>query len=201
MTNDTSQSKSSHSPDQEKRFKILQRPIVVWLTGLSGSGKSTLAYYLERELFRRGFYSVVLDGDIVRGGLCSDLGYAMEDRAENLRRVAEVAKLLLNSGLIVITALISPSEDSRNAVRLTIGSERFLMVHVNCDLQICESRDVKGLYAKAKAGFVQNFTGISAPYELPIKFDIKVETAFETISESADRIMAILLPRIDVRRL
>ena len=143
------------------------KSIVVWFTGLSGSGKSTLANMVEKELFDRSVHTFALDGDNVRGGLNNNLGFSRDDREENLRRVAEVAKLFLNSGTVVIASFISPLNSDRNFIKEIIGDEDFVEVFVNTPLEVCEARDVKGLYKKARAGEIKNFTGIDAPYEAP----------------------------------
>ncbi|NIJ52330.1 adenylyl-sulfate kinase [Dyadobacter arcticus] len=181
---------------QEKKEVMMQEPILLWLTGLSGSGKSTLAYGLEHYLFHEGFKTVVLDGDNLRNGLCSDLGFTPDDRKENIRRLGEVASLMLNAGLIVICATISPYGDDRLAVQAVVGSDRFFLVYVYCDLLVCEKRDVKGLYKKARNGSIQHFRGITAPYEPPKQFDIQVDTGIETGEESLAKIIQAFEMRI-----
>jgi bifunctional enzyme CysN/CysC len=148
---------------------------ILWFTGLSGSGKSTLAMALERELFRKGIQVYALDGDAIRQGLNADLGFSPEDRSENIRRVAQVARLFAESGKIVITALISPTRADRAAAR-TIGGDFFHEIHIDADLAVCESRDIKGLYKKARAGLIPEFTGVSAPYEAPITPELTLAT-------------------------
>ena len=165
---------------------------VIWLTGLSGSGKSTLAIEAERELFRRGRHVYVLDGDNVRHGLCSDLGFSAEDRAENIRRVGEVARLFADAGVIVLTAFISPSQATRDAVRSIVPSGRFIEVFVNAPLQECERRDPKGLYAKARAGQIAEFTGVSAPYEPPLRPELEIRTDRLGVEESVTALLDYL---------
>lgn len=148
---------------------------VIWMTGLSGSGKSTLANALEQELHLRGYRTHTLDGDNVRLGLCKDLGFSDADRAENIRRVAEVSRLMLDAGLIVITAFISPFKRERDLARTIVGPDDFLEVHVSTPLDICEKRDPKGLYRKARAGVVRHMTGISSPYEAPESPELRVD--------------------------
>jgi adenylyl-sulfate kinase len=168
---------------------------VVWLTGLSGSGKSTIASELERELFDLGKHAYVLDGDNVRHGLCSDLGFSAQDRTENIRRVGEVAKLFADAGLIVITAFISPFESDRALVRKIVPDGRFIEVFVNAPLEVCEQRDPKGLYVKARAGEIRNFTGISAPYEPPTTPEIELPTHALSVTESVATVISFLRAR------
>lgn len=165
---------------------------VVWLTGLSGSGKSSISTELERELFNLGKHAYVLDGDNVRHGLCTDLGFSPKDRCENIRRVGEVAKLFANAGIIAITAFISPYRSDRDLVRKIVPAGRFIEVFVNAPLEVCEQRDPKGLYAKARAGDIKEFTGISAPYEPPLHAEIELRTDQLTIAESVARVVEYL---------
>ena len=177
----------------EQRKKAMnQEPRLIWLTGLSGSGKTTLALRLEHYFFNKGFKLFILDGDNVRNGLCKDLGFSEDDRKENLRRVGEVAKLMLDAGLIVISAFISPSGEDRMAIKHIVGEQRFTEVYVNCTVEVCEERDVKGLYAKARKGIIPNFTGISAPYDPPVLPDLEVPTAEETVEESVQKIIKLV---------
>jgi adenylyl-sulfate kinase len=162
---------------------------VVWLTGLSGSGKSTLATELERELFNLGKQAYVLDGDNVRHGLCSDLGFNPRDRKENIRRVGEVAKLFADAGVICVTAFISPYREDRDLVRRMMPEGRFVEVFVNAPLAVCEQRDVKGLYAKARANQLQEFTGVSAPYEPPSAPELELRTDQASVAECVTRIL------------
>ncbi len=165
---------------------------VIWLTGLSSAGKSTIAIELERELFRLGRHPYVLDGDNIRHGLGSDLGFSPEDRAENIRRIGEVAKLFADAGLICITAFISPYRADRDLVRRMLPSKRFIEVFVNAPIEVCEKRDLKGLYAKARANQIKEFTGISAPYEAPLAPELELRTDKQTISESVNSILDYL---------
>ena len=176
----------------------MQEPHLIWLTGLSGSGKTTLALRLEQFFFFKGFKVFVLDGDNVRTGLCKDLGFSEEDRKENLRRVGEVARLMLDAGLIVISAFISPSKEDRQTIKDTVGENRFIEVFVNCTVEECEKRDVKGLYAKARKGIIPNFTGVSAPYDQPVLPAVEVRTADESIDESARKIIDLVEPLLNV---
>jgi len=168
---------------------MLQEPRLLWLTGLSGSGKSTLALRLEHYFFHEGYKVFLLDGDNIRNGLNRDLSFTEADREENIRRVGEVAKLMLDAGLVVICAFISPYEVERTLVKEIVGKERFSEVYINCSLQVCEQRDTKGLYAKARQGIIPNFTGISDPYEAPSAPDVEVRTDQEAIEESLWKIV------------
>ncbi len=181
--------------DQRKKL-MMQQPRLIWLTGLSGSGKTTLAERLEHYFFCKGFKVFMLDGDNIRNGLSKDMGFTEEDRRENLRRVGEVAKLMLDAGLIVISAFISPYAEEREAVKNTVGEQRFIEVYVNCSLEVCEHRDVKGLYEKARKGIIPNFTGVSAPYEAPAVPDVEVRTAEESVVESLHKIVRVVEPII-----
>lgn len=179
------------------RFRLLnQKPRVIWFTGLSGSGKSTLATHLEFQLYAQHFKTYLLDGDNVRGGLNKDLDFSDDSRKENIRRIGEVSKLFLDSGLVVLSAFISPFEEDRNQVRTIVGSENFLEVFVDCPLEVCEQRDVKGLYKKARAGEVKNFTGITSPYERPRNPDITISTHLQNVNESLTLLIEYIVPRI-----
>lgn len=162
---------------------------VVWFTGLSGSGKSTVAVEVERRLFESGAQTYILDGDNIRHGLNSDLGFSPEDRTENIRRIGEVSKLFADSGTLVLTAFISPLRRHRDSVRAELGGGQFIEVHVDADLETCKERDPKGLYAKAIAGEIDQFTGISAPYEPPKKPEIQINTSKETLDQSATKVI------------
>ncbi|KZX99025.1 hypothetical protein A3722_22255 [Sulfitobacter sp. HI0027] len=171
-----------------------QKPAVLWLTGLSGSGKSTIANIVEKKLARMNRHTFLLDGDNVRHGLNKDLGFTETDRVENIRRVGEVAKLMTDAGLIVITAFISPYRSERDMMRSMMQPGEFLEVFVDTPLEVAESRDVKGLYAKARAGELKNFTGIDAPYEAPQAAELRIDTTKLSAEEAADLIIARLIP-------
>ena len=166
--------------------------VVLWFTGLSGSGKSTLAHVLEEKLFNKGCKTLVLDGDNVRHGLNSNLDFSDDDRKENIRRIGEVAKLMLESGLIVMTAFISPFREDRVAVRNLISNSDFIEIYCKASLETCESRDVKGLYKRARAGEIKNYTGIDSPYEAPDNPELIIDTDKETLDESVSRIYSFL---------
>jgi adenylylsulfate kinase len=171
--------------DRAEREKLLgQRGATIWLTGLSGSGKSTIAVAAEQVLVQRGRLAYVLDGDNVRHGLNKNLGFSPEDRTENIRRIGEVAKLFTDAGVIVFTSFISPYRADRDAVREIMGEGDFVEVHVDASVETCEGRDVKGLYKKARAGEIPEFTGISAPYEAPEKPELVLDTNTQSIQES-----------------
>ncbi len=187
----------AHDYGVSKRERIERyghRPAILWFTGLSGSGKSTLANRVEEILFREyGVPTYVLDGDNIRQGLNKDLGFSPEDRTENIRRIGEVAKLFVDAGLFVLTAFISPYREDRQQVRNLVEAGEFIEVFVSCPLEVCEQRDVKGLYRRARAGEIPNFTGISAPYEEPENPEIIVETHKMDVEESARKIIDYLL--------
>ena len=165
---------------------------IIWLTGLSGAGKSTIAMAMERRFFDKGRQVYVLDGDIVRTGLCQDLGFSLEDRTENIRRVGEVARIMANAGLLVIVAFISPFRADRDRVRKGMPEGRFTEVFVSTPLAVCEARDTKGLYVKARAGDLTDFTGISSPYEEPLSPEVEIPTENLSVKESVERILAVL---------
>ena len=164
----------------------------VWLTGLSGSGKSTIAVDLEKRLWERGVKTYILDGDNIRHGLNKNLGFSPEDRTENIRRIGEVAKLFTDAGVVALTAFISPYRADRDQVRKIMGDGDFVEVHVDCPVEVCEQRDVKGLYKKARAGEIKEFTGISAPYEAPNAPELTIKTAGQSVEESSKQILAYL---------
>lgn len=170
---------------------------VIWFTGLSGSGKSTIANHLEKTLFDKGIRTYSLDGDNIRSGLNKDLNFSIADRKENNRRIAEVAKLFVDAGVVTITAFISPLKVDREEARKIIGKENFVEVFVNTPLSVCEERDVKGLYKKARAGEIPNFTGISSPYEAPENPEIEINTQEETVEESVARILKNLKAKLN----
>lgn len=169
-----------------------QRPFVIWFTGLSGSGKSTLAGALENILFEQGYRCYLLDGDNVRHGLSSNLGFSDADRVENIRRIGEVAKLMLDAGLIVMTAFISPFRSDRDMVRAMLEPGEFIELYLDVPLEVCEQRDPKGMYKKARAGDIKFFTGISSPYEPPLKPDITIDSSRYTVEEEAERVIEYL---------
>lgn len=174
------------------------RSAVVWLTGLSGSGKSTIAAAVERQLFERGVYAQVLDGDNVRNGLNKNLGFSLEDRRENTRRVAEVARLFAQSGALVLCSFVSPTRKMRGLVAEIVGKDDYLEVFVDTPLNICEDRDVKGLYAKARAGEIREFTGIDSPYEAPQQPFLTLKTENLSVDEAARRLIEALQPRLEL---
>lgn len=188
-----------HSPTVTRVDRERQnghRACVIWFTGLSGAGKSTLAHALEAALFSRGMRTYVFDGDNVRHGLCGDLGFSPSDRRENLRRIGEMAKLFADAGVVGLAAFISPLREDRELVRRIVGSDNFVEVFVSCPLDVCETRDVKGMYRRARAGEIAEFTGISAPYEAPESPDLVLETGRESIGDSVERMLSLILPRL-----
>ena len=182
-------------PRAEKEVLLKQKARVVWMTGLSGSGKTTIAKYLEKELHQQGFLTQLLDGDNIRSGINNNLGFSEEDRTENIRRIAEVSKLFLNCGVITINCFVSPTKAIRQEAKSIIGEDDFIEVLVDTPLAICEARDVKGLYKKARKGEIKDFTGISAPFEAPEQA-IKIQTENHTVAESAQILLDQLIPKI-----
>ena len=179
---------------RDAREKLLkQKGVVLWFTGLSASGKSTLAIAVEKALYEKGHLTIVLDGDNVRHGLNKNLGFSPEDREENIRRIGEVAKLFTEAGVIAMTAFISPYIKDRNQARLLLETGRFIEIYCKCSLAACEERDPKGLYKKARAGQIKEFTGIDAPYEAPENPEVIVETDQETIEKSTEKVIAYLV--------
>jgi len=173
-----------------------QRPLLIWITGLSGSGKSTIANNLEIELNGQGFHTFILDGDNIRNGINNNLGFSPEDRRENLRRVAEIAKLMLNAGLVCIGAFIAPYEDDRNMIRDIVGKNNYFEIFVDTPLEVCEERDIKGLYAKARKGEIKDFTGVSAPYQRPTRANIVIRTEVTSIQQAVGLIYKSIQERI-----
>jgi adenylylsulfate kinase len=180
----------------EREARLQQRSKVLWLTGLSGSGKSTIAKALERQLFAEGFFPQVLDGDNIRSGINGNLSFSEEDRMENIRRIAEVSKLYLHSGIICINSFISPMQAMRDLARNIVGADDFLEIYINAPIEVCEARDVKGLYQKARAGLIKGFTGIDDPYEAPQKPALEIRTDQMSIEESASQILNFIRPMI-----
>lgn len=180
--------------DKERFLK--QRSCTIWMTGLSGSGKTTIAKGLEKKLFEAGYFIEVLDGDNIRSGINSNLGFEEADRTENIRRIAEVSKLFVNSGVVTINCFVSPTREMRNMARNIIGEQDFVEVFINTPLEVCEQRDVKGLYQKARAGEIKNFTGIDAPFEAPENPAIDLHTENSTVEGSVNELFDFILPRI-----
>lgn len=180
--------------DKEELLK--QHGLMIWFTGLSGSGKSTIAIALEREFQQRGLLCRILDGDNIRSGINNNLGFSAEDRVENIRRIAEVGKLFVDTGIITLTAFISPNNEIREMAAGIIGKEDFLEIYVSTPLEECERRDVKGLYAKARRGEIKNFTGISAPFEAPTHPALSLDTSKLSLKESVDQLLDLILPKV-----
>jgi adenylylsulfate kinase len=172
------------------------KPLLLWFTGLSGSGKSTIANLVEEELHNKGIKTYSLDGDNIRKGINNDLTFSPKDRTENIRRIAEVANLMLDAGLVVLAAFVSPYKKDRDNIRTIVKDVNFVEIFVNTSVEECERRDVKGLYKKARAGEIKNMTGISSPYEAPKHPDIEINTEKETIEDSVNRILNFVLPKL-----
>ena len=183
-------------PTQEKEIRKGQHAKVFWFTGLSGSGKSTIAIGLERKLFDKGYDVVILDGDNIRVGLNNNLTFSPEDRKENIRRVAEVAKLFLTNGQISLVTFISPTSELRQAAREIIGPDHYVEVFIDTPIEICKERDVKGLYAKAMQGEIPDFTGITAPYEVPVEPDICIQTKDKSVEECLQELYDFIIQKI-----
>jgi len=183
--------------DRKVKEEILRQSAkVIWFTGLSGSGKTTLAANLEKELFFRRFFCQVLDGDNIRSGINNNLGFNQVDRLENIRRIAEVSKLLINTGMITLCSFISPTHEIRQMAKNIIGENDFIEIFLNPPLEVCEQRDTKGLYKKARAGIIKDFTGISSPFEAPENPDVEIDTSKTTIKDSVDLIFNAIIDRI-----
>ncbi|UXP33562.1 adenylyl-sulfate kinase [Reichenbachiella agarivorans] len=192
----------SHAITQQDRIKKLgYKPQLIWFVGLSGSGKSTLASALEEKLFAEGINTYILDGDNIRSGLNKDLDFSDDSRKENIRRIAEVSKLFVDAGIVVLTAFITPFEDERNKIKALIGVENYTEIFVNCPLEECEKRDVKGLYAKARRGEIKNFTGIDSPFEEPKNADLNIPSHQLSIEEGVQRIYDLVKTKIEVGRM
>ena len=183
--------------DRKVKEEILRQSAkVVWFTGLSGSGKTTLASNLEKELFFKRFFCQVLDGDNIRMGINNNLGFSEIDRLENIRRISEVAKLLINTGMITICSFISPTKQIRDMAKKIIGKDDFIEIFLNPPMEVCEGRDPKGLYKKARAGLIKDFTGISSPFEAPKNPDLEIDTSTTSIKDSVDQIFNVIIDRI-----
>lgn len=182
----------------DKEAMLNQKSCVLWMTGLSGSGKSTIAKGLEKKLHEAGYLSYVLDGDNVRSGINANLGFSEEDRLENIRRVSEVSKLFLQAGVITINSFVSPTKDVRQLAKDIIGADDFIEVYINAPFEVCAQRDVKGLYKKALAGEIKNFTGLDAPFEAPDNAEIEIKTAEMSVEDSVEQIFQQLIQRIKI---
>ncbi|MDN5204038.1 adenylyl-sulfate kinase [Fulvivirgaceae bacterium BMA10] len=183
---------------EDKENLLRQKGVVIWMIGLSGSGKSTLAKSLERTLFDKGHLTQILDGDNLRTGLNNNLGFSEEDRTENIRRVAEVAKLFANCGVVTICSFISPTEEIRQMAKAIIGNDLYYEVFVNCSLEVCEERDVKGLYAKARKGEIKNFTGIDSPFENPKHPNLELKTDVDSLEDCLSQLKESITQRIKI---
>lgn len=181
---------------EDKESLLGQKGIMIWFTGLSGSGKSTVAMGVERELHARGILCRILDGDNIRAGINNNLGFSEEDRTENIRRIAEIGKLFVQTGIVTLACFVSPTNDIRHMAREIVGKEDFLEVYISTPIEECERRDVKGLYARARRGEVKNFTGISAPFEKPDHADVSIDTSIIPLEESVKQLTDLIIDRI-----
>lgn len=183
----------------QKEAFLKQRAKVIWLTGLSGSGKTTIAVALEKKLFAQGFLTQILDGDNIRYGINNNLRFTEEDRIENIRRIAEVTKLFFECGIICLNCFVSPTQDIRHRAAEIIGAENIFEVYINAPLAVCEKRDAKGLYKKARNGEIPNFTGISSPYEIPESANLEIRTDLLTIEQSVDKLFNSIISEIEYK--
>ena len=182
---------------KDKEEFLNQSSKLLWLTGLSGSGKSTIANGLEKALFEKGFFVQVLDGDNIRTGICNNLGFSVEDRTENIRRISEVAKLFIDAGIVTICSFVSHTESIRKIVTDIVGNNDHIGIFVDTPIEVCEQRDVKGLYKKARAGELKNFTGIDSQFEAPANPHLTLKTAAQTIEESVEQVLSFVLPLLE----
>jgi adenylylsulfate kinase len=183
---------------EQKETLLNQKAKVLWFTGLSGAGKTTLGAAVEKELYNRGFLTQILDGDNIRSGINKNLKFTEEDRVENIRRIAEVTKLFLNCGVITINCFISPTKESRDLAKQIVGKDNFIEVYVSTPIEVCEARDTKGLYAKARSGEIKNFTGISSLFEPPINPDVVVNTAVMDLATATEQILNFIINKITI---
>ena len=189
--------KHSYSVNLESRKKLKQhQPLLLWFTGLSGSGKSTIANCVEQELHKNSIHTYTLDGDNIRKGLNSNLSFSPEDRTENIRRIAETAHLMMDAGLVVLAAFVSPYRNDRDHIRNIVGEDNMVEIYINTSIEECERRDVKGLYKKARKGEIKNMTGISAPYESPLHPDIQINTEEVTVVDATKQIINFINPKL-----
>ena len=189
--------KHSYSVNRDSRKKLKQhKSILLWFTGLSGSGKSTIANCVEQELHKNSIHTYTLDGDNIRKGLNSDLSFSPKDRSENIRRIAETAHLMMDAGLVVLAAFVSPYRNDRDHVRNIVGNDNMVEIYINTSVEECERRDVKGLYKKARKGEIKNMTGISSPYESPLHPDIQINTEEVTIIDATEQIINFINPKL-----
>lgn len=192
--------KQTYSVSLESRKKLKQhQPLLLWFTGLSGSGKSTIANCVEEELYKYRIHTYTLDGDNIRKGLNCDLSFSPEDRAENIRRIAETAHLMMDAGLVVLAAFVSPYQRDRDNIRNIVGHNNMVEIYINTSIEECERRDVKGLYTKARKGGIKNMTGISAPYESPLYPDIQINTEEVTVVEATKQIINFIKPKLPLQ--
>ncbi len=185
---------------QDKERLLNQRARVIWMSGLSGAGKTTIARGLEKELLKKGYLSQVIDGDDLRAGLNKNLGFSNEDRKENLRRIAEISRLFINCGVITINSFISPTHEVRSMAKSIVGEDYYVEVFINAPLEVCEQRDNKGLYRKARQGLIKDFTGIDSPFEPPLNANIEIKTDRLTIKESVDKLLSYILPLVEHKK-
>lgn len=192
-----------HKPEVTRQLRNIlngHKSLVVWFTGLPSSGKSTIAHSVEKRLYEKGIRTYTFDGDNIRHGLCSDLGFSEKDREENLRRIAEVIKLFLDAGIVVLAAFVSPLKKHREKVRQIVGQEDFIEIYCRCPVEICEMRDPKGMYKKAKAGEIKEYTGVSAPYEEPENPDLIIDTHLLALEDSVEKVFRFIEERLSLSK-
>lgn len=192
-----------HKPEVTRQLRNIlngHKSLVVWFTGLPSSGKSTIAHSVEKKLYEKGIRTYTFDGDNIRHGLCSDLGFSEKDREENLRRIAEVIKLFLDAGIVVLAAFVSPLKKHREKVRQIVGQEDFIEIYCRCPVEICEMRDPKGMYKKAKAGEIKEYTGVSAPYEEPENPDLIIDTHLLALEDSVEKVFRFIEERLSLSK-
>uniref|UniRef100_UPI003217FE65 adenylyl-sulfate kinase n=1 Tax=uncultured Draconibacterium sp. TaxID=1573823 RepID=UPI003217FE65 len=181
---------------EAKETRLKQKAKVIWFTGLSGAGKTTVSAALEKKLFEMGYFTQLLDGDNIRSGINNNLGFSLDDRQENIRRIAEVSKLIMNCGVVVLCAFISPTNEIRNMAKTIIGEDDFIEVFVSTPIEVCEQRDTKGLYEKARKGLIKDFSGINAPFEAPENADVVVDTSVVPLQKSVEKIYEAIRDKI-----
>ncbi len=181
---------------EAKETRLKQKAKVIWFTGLSGSGKTTLSSAVEKKLFEMGYFTQLLDGDNIRSGINNNLGFSQEDRLENIRRIAEVSKLIMNCGVVVLCAFISPTNEIRQMAKEIIGEDDFVEVFVDTPIEVCEQRDVKGLYEKARQGLIKDFTGVNAPFEKPMDADVVIDTSVVSLEDSVEMVFEVIREKI-----
>ncbi|MCS7279176.1 MAG: adenylyl-sulfate kinase [Thermodesulfobacteriaceae bacterium] len=188
-----------HKPEVTRRHRERlngHKSLAIWFTGLPSSGKSTIAHAVEKALYKLRVRTYTLEGDNVRHGLCADLGFSTQDRKENLRRIAEMVKLFIDAGIVTLCAFVSPYEEDRERIKKHLGEENFVLIYCRCPVEVCEARDPKGMYAKAKRGEIKEYTGVSAPYEEPLKPNLILDTNLLSVKECVEKVLTLVIPKL-----